>query len=177
MDGHSAGNGTIACCGSPLERQRNTATGSDTATPGRRRFRRRIHCINYSSTVAPGAFDFTEAIPPSLPEVLSYISLVPITWPFVAFTSHGSISVTVTHSGSNIGIRVSDTGIGVPGHIISWVNGYGSNGGNAESGDGTEGGLGLMIVLELVQLMNGRAAVSNVPGGGTCFELEIPSLS
>ncbi len=36
--------------------------------------------INYSSTtLAPGALDFTDSIPASRPDEVSYISLVPIT--------------------------------------------------------------------------------------------------
>jgi hypothetical protein len=37
-----------------------------------------------SITVAPGAFSFTDSMPPSLAVVEEYISLVPITCPFVA---------------------------------------------------------------------------------------------
>ncbi len=45
-----------------------------------------IWALSYtSSTGALGALVLTESIPFSIPDELSYISLVPMTWPFDAF--------------------------------------------------------------------------------------------
>jgi len=62
-------------------------TGRNTKTKGNQTdcLYKDEYLVFYSSTtLAPGAFDFTDSIPLSLPEDDSYISLVPIIWPFDA---------------------------------------------------------------------------------------------
>jgi len=83
----------------------------------------------------------------------------------------GATAVTVSGTGSALGIVVDDHGPGVPEHERQYVFGRFARGSEA-SAPGT--GLGLALVAEYVRLHGGTVTVGDRPGGGARFTIEIP---
>lgn len=84
------------------------------------------------------------------------------------------IEIALLKQKGNLKIRVSDNGIGMEKedleHIFERL--YKCDKGRSEKGSG----LGLSIVRQLVEKMNGRVNVESVPGEGTTFLLVFPLL-
>src|SRR5262249_17880008 len=91
------------------------------------------------------------------------------------FTFTGSISVALRARGSQVELRVSDTGIGIPAeelpHIFERFHRVDSARGRTHEGTG----IGLALVQELVKLHNGTISVESIPGQGSTFSVRIPS--
>ncbi len=87
----------------------------------------------------------------------------------------GIVALTVTADPDDAGmvrLQVNDTGEGISEEDIPhiWERFY--RGQKARSEGGT--GLGLALVKELTEAMNGTVAVESTPGQGSCFTIRIP---
>lgn len=82
------------------------------------------------------------------------------------------IGIALSGQGRNIKILLSDNGVGIDKedlkHIFERL--YKCDKGRSEKGSG----LGLSIVLQLVEKLNGRITADSVPGNGTVFTLLFP---
>jgi signal transduction histidine kinase len=85
----------------------------------------------------------------------------------VKFTSGGSIRVTSARMDDGIQLLVSDTGRGMSHECMDWCNG------TPEHGHGAgPGGLGLLLVRELLDKIHGRLKVTQASPSGTVVALE-----
>ena len=93
----------------------------------------------------------------------------------VKFTpQHGSITVKMGHSNSDVEITVSDSGMGIPANFLPYVF---ERFAQAETSTGRHGGLGLglAIVRHLVELHGGTiSAASGGEGQGATFTVKLP---
>ncbi len=86
---------------------------------------------------------------------------------------------TVTVAAARGEVRVSDQGPGIPEEEIPHaferfhLRFRAGEGSGLGSPDGA--GLGLAIVRELTEAMDGTVAVENLPGGGACFAVRLPT--
>ncbi len=98
----------------------------------------------------------------------------------VKFTDAGTISVNVEceplagHSGVNLNVAVSDTGIGIASSVLPRLFRpfTQADGSMRRRFGGT--GLGLAIAKELVEAMGGAITVQSELGRGTCFRFTVP---
>jgi signal transduction histidine kinase len=123
----------------------------------------------------------TSEIDPNLPETLNGDAarlqqiLVNLVNNAVKFTDQGSIRVRMFHSdGNKWGIVVSDTGTGIPQsdlpHIFETFRQVDGAATRVHGGVG----LGLSIVKQLVNMMNGQIEVQSIQGEGTTFMVTLP---
>ena len=92
----------------------------------------------------------------------------------INYTEEGLIEVSLTRTGEQVRLVVSDTGPGIaeedlPGLFEEFTRlgrPYGEHPGS---------GLGLSISRHPVELMGGTLAVENRPGGGSCFVVVLPA--
>ena len=92
----------------------------------------------------------------------------------IKFTERGSITVRVGSSVGNRWIEVRDTGIGIPAqHLANIFNRFQQvDSSSTRKYEGT--GLGLTIVKESVELMQGSISVQSEEKMGTTFRVELP---
>ncbi|MEO0899824.1 MAG: two-component regulator propeller domain-containing protein [Bacteroidota bacterium] len=93
----------------------------------------------------------------------------------IKFTpERGAISATVSSSGSQLNLRISDNGVGIPPtqleHIFDRF--YQVDTSSSRKGEGT--GIGLTYTKELVELMGGRITAESREGEGTSFTVSLP---
>ena len=88
-------------------------------------------------------------------------------------TRDGQIKIGGELAGEYIHMRISDTGSGMAHHLIEWCNDIQ----RPFSGSGLTGGLGLVIVKELVDLIGGKLQVTSEPGNGTLINISLPVIS
>ncbi|HEV2483576.1 MAG TPA: ATP-binding protein [Puia sp.] len=90
------------------------------------------------------------------------------------FTLTGGITVSVSVSGDQALLSVTDTGVGIPeeelANIFNRFHRVQNSGGRTFEGTG----IGLSLIRELVQLHGGTIAVESVKGGGSTFTVRIP---
>lgn len=79
----------------------------------------------------------------------------------VKYTTQGSITVDAVHLGNEVRIQFNDTGIGMQPVLADWVNQY-----NATDTQ-VHNGIGLLIVIELLLLINGKLKVTPNTDTGT----------
>ncbi|MDR3716528.1 MAG: GAF domain-containing sensor histidine kinase [Puia sp.] len=93
----------------------------------------------------------------------------------IKFTKAGSINVTATASGQTVEIAVEDTGIGMPPAILEQL----FCGMKKVSRKGTKNevgsGLGLSLVKEFVEKMDGTIQAQSTEGKGTRISVKLPS--
>ena len=89
----------------------------------------------------------------------------------VKVTKDGLIIIDGEINESNVIIQVSDTGAGMRAHLVEWCN----DTQQFRSNVGVTGGLGLIIVKELVHLIGGKLEVRSQPGNGTVIQIVLPS--
>lgn len=94
----------------------------------------------------------------------------------IKYTDKGSVTVTASYLDGNLIISVADTGYGIAkkdfGRIfLPFVQI------NADNFSHEGIGLGLSIIKELVNLMNGELTVSSQPGVGSVFSVSLPLSS
>jgi len=134
-------------------------------------------------TASDKGLKLTSEIDDSLPEALSGDAarlqqiLVNLVNNAVKFTDQGSVHVKLFYpSQHKWGIEVSDTGQGIPEAEVPYI---------FETFRQVEGmatrvhggfGLGLSIVKQLVNLMNGDIKVHSTPGEGTAFVITLPMV-
>jgi CheY-like chemotaxis protein len=83
----------------------------------------------------------------------------------------GTVRLRTSRSGSNrVQLQVSDDGPGIPPAILARI--FDPFFTTKRAGDGT--GLGLSIVLGVVREHGGQVQVSNLPGGGAAFTVDLP---
>ena len=85
-------------------------------------------------------------------------------------TTDGKVIVDGEEQQEYIIIRVSDTGAGMRPQLIEWCNDNNPTDSNTEM----TGGMGLIIVKELVQMIGGTLQVSSEAGKGTVIQLMLP---
>ncbi|MFR6333909.1 MAG: sensor histidine kinase [Eisenbergiella sp.] len=92
----------------------------------------------------------------------------------VKFTIHGTVTLSVSDDGDKIRILVKDTGCGMKKEfqeiIFQPFTQEDTTYGRTQTGTG----LGMAIISELVQLLNGSISVQSIPDEGTTFTVELP---
>ena len=132
-------------------------------------------------TAADKNIRLTSEIDPNLPETLNGDAarlqqiLVNLVNNAIKFTDQGSIRVRMFHSDENKwGIVVSDTGTGIPEselpHIFDTFRQVDGAATRVHGGIG----LGLSIVKQLVNMMNGQIEAQSIQGEGTTFMITLP---
>jgi signal transduction histidine kinase/CheY-like chemotaxis protein/HPt (histidine-containing phosphotransfer) domain-containing protein len=146
-----------------------------------------IHSVEvmFTARVAEKKLQLRTRVADNVPEILEGDAtrltqiLVNLVGNSLKFTREGSIEVNITNEqqagqNANIGIEVSDTGIGIdPGKQKEIFNRF-QQGDESITRDFGGTGLGLSIVNELVTLQKGTITLSSEPGKGTSFYLRIP---
>jgi two-component system, OmpR family, sensor histidine kinase ArlS len=83
-------------------------------------------------------------------------------------------SVLISFSEKVIVLKFSDKGIGIPEEEIAHIFKPFFRGSNQEFSEGS--GIGLALVLKIIQLHQGNIDVQSIPGKGTVFKVVLPSL-
>ncbi len=126
-----------------------------------------------------GRVEVIAHIPPSLPDALVDAGrleqvLQNLLHNAVRHTPPGGIvAVEVMADVDALVIQIKDTGEGIAAEDIShiWERFYQANGAQRSGG----AGLGLALVKELVEAMNGTITVASTVGEGSCFTIHLPS--
>ncbi|HEV2736050.1 MAG TPA: ATP-binding protein [Longimicrobiaceae bacterium] len=94
----------------------------------------------------------------------------------VKFTSQGEVELSGEMDGDGAVLRVRDTGVGIaPEHLQRiWEPFWQVEQSATRMAEGT--GLGLTVARNLAELLGGGISVHSVPGGGSTFEVRLPSL-
>jgi len=85
----------------------------------------------------------------------------------------GTIRLSTRHAGGRIVARVTDDGPGVPSEIRSRI--FEPFFTTKKEGKGT--GLGLSLCYGIIKEHGGTIQAEDAPGGGACFEIELPVVS
>lgn len=89
----------------------------------------------------------------------------------VKYTLTGSVSLATTHEKGNVRIHITDTGIGMQPEMREWINRNQAKLPEGEHMPFMQNGIGLMIVIELLQQINGILSV--YPNGENGTKMEI----
>lgn len=120
-------------------------------------------------------------VPPGLPEVraderrLEQI-LANLLRNAIRYTPPGGIvAITARAEADQIRLEVCDTGEGIPPEELPrvWERFYRVRRDRSPDGDGA--GLGLALVKELTEAMDGRVEAESILGGGSCFRVYLPA--
>lgn len=90
-------------------------------------------------------------------------------------TREGEIIVSATGGGDNVTVIIEDTGTGLPPSLIHWINHYRHPNGREEETSPLHNGLGLIIVMELLEQVGGRLRAENKPHCGAIVKIELIS--
>lgn len=93
----------------------------------------------------------------------------------IKYTESGHILLSASVVDRQIRIVVSDTGIGIPDEQQKEVFGLFNQGRLGRRADGT--GIGLAVVKELTEIMNGKVSLESRPGVGSQFSICLPLIS
>lgn len=85
-------------------------------------------------------------------------------------TTDGEVFIDGEEQQDHVIIRVSDTGAGMRQHLVEWCN----DNSPTDSNIGITGGMGLLIVKELVHWIGGTLKVNSEQGKGTLIQLMLP---
>jgi signal transduction histidine kinase len=108
------------------------------------------------------------------PSQINQVFLNIITNAAQAIESHGEIAITTrVHDKDHVGIRISDTGCGIPEENLSKIRDPFFT--TKEVGTGT--GLGLSIVDEIIRSHHGQLLVESQVGKGSVFTIVLPIKS
>ncbi|CAL1519516.1 two-component regulator propeller domain-containing protein [Chitinophaga sp. MM2321] len=91
----------------------------------------------------------------------------------VKYTSKGFVRMEVSRLGDSILIRLADSGIGMPLPLVEWINGQADDQVHPDERPPANNGLGLLIVMELLQLINAALQVTASEASGTTILLTI----
>lgn len=132
-------------------------------------------------TAADKRLRLTSEIDPNLPEILNGDAarlqqiLVNLINNAIKFTEHGAIRVRLyRHDENKWGIVVSDTGSGIPESEIPHIFDTFRQVDDAATRVHRGFGLGLSIVKQLVNMMNGEIEVESILGEGSTFMITLP---
>jgi signal transduction histidine kinase len=94
----------------------------------------------------------------------------------IKFTEHGWVVLALAPCDAGLCFAVQDTGPGIPDEVQQLVfeKFFQVDAQAARRSDGT--GLGLSLVRELVELMDGKVRLESRLGVGTCFSFTLPAL-
>lgn len=95
----------------------------------------------------------------------------------IKYTNQGSITLSVTGDANKVTITISDTGIGIKESELPHLFQKFSRIDNSDTREIGGTGLGLYIVKQLAEKMNGRVTVQSTYGKGSSFIVEFPRLS
>jgi signal transduction histidine kinase len=90
------------------------------------------------------------------------------------FTRDGRIDVTAKAEGDRVHLTVRDTGIGIHADKLDTLFDPFTQASDPTSPDHGGTGLGLALVKEFAQRMDGKVSVSSTVGSGSAFTLELP---
>ena len=90
----------------------------------------------------------------------------------IKFTTLGSVTLLIRYEAGMLHMEVSDTGTGIPKEQLEGIFLPFERLGNADTQDGF--GLGLAIVWEIVELLDGTIIVDSTSGSGTSFRITFP---
>jgi len=94
----------------------------------------------------------------------------------VKFTaSGGTISLSSTVTDVSATVDISDTGVGIPADKLSRLLERGERVHTAGTGGETGTGLGILLSLEIAELIEGTVRAESKPGQGTTFSLTFPT--
>ncbi len=88
--------------------------------------------------------------------------------------SKGFIHITCSTNYSEIKIRISDSGVGIPNKHLSKLFEIGNNYSNPGLMNEQGSGLGLKLCKEFIELNGGRVWINSESGKGTKFEFTVP---
>jgi signal transduction histidine kinase len=91
----------------------------------------------------------------------------------VKYTRRGYVRLNASYDEEKIYLRFIDTGIGMPVAVAAWINQFRNGVSVAERRPPSYDGIGLVIVMELLQLINGNISVSPNRGGGTVVDITL----
>jgi signal transduction histidine kinase len=87
---------------------------------------------------------------------------------------HGSVTVAVTDEGDAVGVRVTDTGVGIAADLMPRLfDPFDRLGAGRTGADGT--GLGLALSKRYIERMHGDLGVTSSPESGTTVTLRLPT--
>jgi signal transduction histidine kinase len=93
----------------------------------------------------------------------------------IKFTDGGRVDVKLDVAAQGLRFSVSDTGPGIAADVHAMVfEKFFQVDSSARRSDGT--GLGLALVRELVELMQGQVTLESTPGAGTTFSFTLPGI-
>ena len=89
----------------------------------------------------------------------------------------GSIYINIVGSGDRAIITISDTGIGISADDLQHIfeKFYRADNSDTRTIGGT--GLGLYLVKQRTEAMNGSVSAESIPGKGSVFTISLPRLS
>jgi len=90
------------------------------------------------------------------------------------FTFEGTIAISLTKSGTDVELRVRDTGVGIPSKELSRLFDRFHRIESTRSRTHEGSGIGLALVQELVKLHGGAVRVESQPGEGSTFIVSLP---
>ncbi len=102
-----------------------------------------------------------------------YLVLVNVIGNALKFTDEGSVTVRAHWNDDLLDITVTDTGIGIPEEELDKILEPFSRASNVTGRRGS--GLGLSIIKEVIQAMNGQMEIDSKQGRGTTIKLSIPA--
>jgi two-component system OmpR family sensor kinase len=93
----------------------------------------------------------------------------------IKFTpTDGKVEVTLEQTPEGAEIRVVDSGVGIDPRELPMVFDRFYRGGNAHESRAAGSGLGLSIVRQIVEMHDGRVAITSTPGVGTQVSVALP---
>lgn len=92
----------------------------------------------------------------------------------VKYTKSGAVHIEAFTAEQALCIQIADTGGGMLPELMDWINQFSRNGYDLSGLPFTHTGLGLLIVLELLQLIDGSLEVSRNPMNGTTLVITLP---
>lgn len=97
----------------------------------------------------------------------------------IKFTPHGgNIKLDISTAGDRLCVSVADSGCGIADDEKSLIFQRYYQSRHSKGSDGETGtGIGLSLVKEYIQVLNGSISVSDTPGGGTTFTIEVPIIA
>lgn len=90
-------------------------------------------------------------------------------------TPGGTISLSSTVTDVSATVDISDTGVGIPADKLSRLLERGERVHTAGTGGETGTGLGILLSLEIAELIEGTVRAESKPGQGTTFSLTFPT--
>lgn len=135
--------------------------------------RRRLRALAYGSDVRTTAFatreapDHVEIDPLALDRIVDNLLTNA-----VKYTDRGSIVLELDGTPEHLVIKVSDTGRGIEPDAVDRI--FHAGGSAPESRRGDSFGVGLSVVVQLLQQIGGRLEVMSKPGSGTTFWVYLP---